>query len=422
MVKTKGSAPTPFRSGLYHGFLSVAVFGLVGAFIGGVIHIMGDPAAAGPSHEVALFQSVDGDVPPLRARANNENTLSLASVRGRELSADAADNEEPSLGVPDPDGEVRFADAPRLAARGVRINGKLVNPGQSYSEVEQGSAAVLEEPVVAPVVEAPTEPAKDEAETPSYARAFANPDNRPVVGLVIGGLGTSERQAISAIDDLPPEVTLSFVPDAKASLLRYARKKGHEVLMEVPMESHGYGRTRPHRHTLLSNAPAEDNIDRLDAVLRGKKEVYGVINHLGDKFIAAEGTTQPIMAHLEERGLAFFRHGTVRSGTLDEEAANLGVNYAAASTNIDTETDGAQIEAELFRLETEALDAGYALGTGFSYPLSVDLVAVWSQRLRDKGILLAPASAVAKAAAADDTVRTSRLRLAVGASTSLDAP
>ena len=65
----------------------------------------------------------------------------------------------------------------------------------------------------------------------------------------------------------------------------------------------------------------------------------------------------------------------------------------------------------MFKLETQALDEGMAFGTGFSYPLTVDLVARWSQRLADKGILLAPASAIAARQPKDQSFQTSQLSL-----------
>jgi len=206
-------------------------------------------------------------------------------------------------------------------------------------------------------------------------------------------------------------VTLSFVPTASADLLKYARRQGHEILLEIPMESAGSSRTRPHRDTLLANVDPVDNILRMNSLLRGKKELYGVINHKGDKFVTGEGMTAPMLAHLQERDLAFFQHGTLERTSLGEEAAKIEMSFAVAQENIDTEIRASFIEAQLFKLETQALDEGAALGTGFSYPLTVDLVARWSQRLADKGILLAPASAIVARRPKDESFLTTQLSL-----------
>src|SRR5438132_245088 len=47
----------------------------------------------------------------------------------------------------------------------------------------------------------------------AYARPFS-PDGHPRVALVIGGLGLNARATRQAIETLPAEVTLSFVPYA----------------------------------------------------------------------------------------------------------------------------------------------------------------------------------------------------------------
>ena len=58
------------------------------------------------------------------------------------------------------------------------------------------------------------------------------------MALVIGGLGLNAKSTRQAIEQLPPEVTLSFVPyaDGLQGWIDLARANGHEVLLEAPME------------------------------------------------------------------------------------------------------------------------------------------------------------------------------------------
>lgn len=417
MASRKDKSPSPVRAGFVHAFASFVVFGAVTALIGGAVHIAGDQAEAGPRYVVALFEDANEADTPLRAELKSASTRGVRtfSTDDRNVSEAAANIDEPSLGVADPGAGAPQPVARRASAepgaRGIRINGRLVTPGQSYSQIEQGSAGDNATEIVAASLNQSTAAVvKSE-----YARTFSNPDGKPIVSLIVGGLGTSYRQAISAIDDLPAEVTLSFVPDADSRLLRYARQKGHEILLEVPMESYGYGRTRPHGLTLRAGAPSDQNVGRLTSLLRGKSSLYGLINYQGEKFMATEGATQPILKEAAGRGLAFFQHGSTKRSTLAAEAADLGISFAAAARDIDTETGASFIEDQLFKLETEALENGHALGTGFSYPLTVDLIAAWSVRLQQKGILLAPASAAADAAvkAGNETPTLQTSQLAV---------
>ena len=58
------------------------------------------------------------------------------------------------------------------------------------------------------------------------------------MSLVLGGLGINYTHTRSAIDELPPEVTLSFAPHASGlqTWINRAREAGHEVLIELPLE------------------------------------------------------------------------------------------------------------------------------------------------------------------------------------------
>lgn len=422
MVHRKDTDPSPFRTGLLHGFLSVAVFGAVSILAGGAIHLTGDPAEAGPRQVIALFGAESGEHLALHLRMSDKalaSTLAL-DLDGTGQGEGVSEAAEPSLGIADP-GILPEEDIARVQVagmgRGIRINGKLVAPGQRFSQIEQdGSSQASASPAIDAVAreKAAIAAALSEPERVSYARPFENPDNKPIVSLIIGGLGTSYKQTISAIDELPPEVTLSFISNTNRDLLQYARRKGHEVLLEVPMESLGASRARANRDTLLANAPADENLLRLKSLLRGKREIYGVISYKGDKFVSDEEAAGPILTYLYEEGLAFFQHATLEDTPFEAAASTLSIEFAAAIENIDTETRASEIEEALFKLETHALDQGMALGTGSSYPLTVDLVSRWSRRLEDKGILLAPASSIAGENVRDSRFQTSQLDIQVG--------
>lgn len=411
MANAPASGPSPVASALVHGLLSFGFFSAVTAIAALAIHVTGDPAEAGPQRVVALFS------PTGEARTTLKDRFEVPSLGAARLALAGSEAQEPSLGVPDPEAASGARAAGPAASRaeagaGVRINGRTVLPGQSYLAVEQGSAAPGALPAGPPAGTAP-EPVQPAALSEAFsdnARAFSNPDNRPVIALVIGGLGTSARQSITAIDDLPSGITLAFVPDASPTLLRRARDTGHETLMELPMEADMIGRARPHAHTLLAGVPAETNAARLASLLQRKPGLYGVISSDGTKFAADRAAGSALIDELFARGLAFVQHPALGEAPFEAEADRAGLPFAAATVNIDDRADAETIEAELFRLETLALEEGYAFGTGFAYPLTVDMVAAWAERLDAKGIRLAPASAIA--ARRVPPVRTSSLPVA----------
>jgi len=426
MANSKQRDPSPIRAGFFHGFLSLAVFGSVSGLLGAGIHLTGDPAEAGPSQIVALFERNPDNTRSVRAQlVDQDQSFQSATLNTtRQEQSPSIASASPNLGVSDP-GQV--GETPRVRSvsadprpAGMTINGVFVPAGKSYRQVEEGgslspvtqiagsSTAATETAAASGAAPSPTV-ASVTISTPSQrnARDFDNPEGKPIVALIVGGLGTSARQTYAAIDDLPPEVTLSFIADASPRMIRRAREKGHEVLLEIPMEAYERGRTLPHSQTLLANGSVEDNQARLDNLLARGNELYGVINHHGEKFADADGALRPVLERLNARGLAFFRHASTPSRSFDAAAENQDITYAAASENIDTQVSAEAIERRLQQLESTALTDGAALGTGFAYPLTMDIIVSWTRRLEAKGILLAPASAIPSASA--PRIQTSQL-------------
>ncbi len=81
----------------------------------------------------------------------------------------------------------------------------------------------------------------------------------PRVAIVIGGLGLSQTGTQSAIDKLPPEVELAFASNGNSldRWMQAARRAGHEILMQVPLEPFDYPNVDPGRNTLTVDATPE---------------------------------------------------------------------------------------------------------------------------------------------------------------------
>jgi len=217
-----------------------------------------------------------------------------------------------------------------------------------------------------------------------------------MVGLVIGGLGMNATQTQLAIDDLPADVTLSFALDSKRldHWIKTARADGHEVLIEVPMEAYDYGRMKMHPDTLLAGADAKINLSRLDAVLSRTTGYFGIVNYQGAKFAADKASANPVLEHLGEKGLAFVDDGSFERTSLESLARANGLRYARAAGPIDTRQTPADISAELMELESLALEKGAAFGSGYGFPVTVEAAKVWISQLDEKGLILAPVSAI----------------------------
>ena len=224
-----------------------------------------------------------------------------------------------------------------------------------------------------------------------YARPFHD-NGKPKVALVVGGLGLNAAATRAAIERLPPEVTLSFVPyaDGLQAWIDLARADGHEVLLEIPMEPLDYPNNDPGPSTLMASAPKEETIKRLDWLLSRAVGYFGVTNYLGGKFVTAEPAMSLFTGALRARGLGFVDDGSAAHRGMT------GLPRASADAVVDEQLAADSIDRQLLALESSAQQHGQALGAGFAYPVTINEVIHWAQGLAGRGYQLAPASAIAR--------------------------
>ncbi|HUO99425.1 MAG TPA: divergent polysaccharide deacetylase family protein [Rhizomicrobium sp.] len=233
-------------------------------------------------------------------------------------------------------------------------------------------------------------------------RAYAVPvasDNRPKIAIVIGGLGISARATEYAIDNLPGPVTLAFAPYANdvQRWVSAARMKGHEVLLEVPMEPYDFPDSDPGQYTLRTGVGEDTNTKKLVWSLTRFTGYVGVTNLLGGRMLTDANALEPMLAYLSRRGLLFYDNGTSQHSVAGDVASRVGTPFGQASLTIDSIQAAMEIDHRLSDLETEARAKGSAVGSGFLYPVTVDRVNVWARGLSGRGLVLAPISALVSA-------------------------
>ncbi len=231
----------------------------------------------------------------------------------------------------------------------------------------------------------------------AYGRAFADPEERPRIAILLGPLGLIESASYSAIQQLPANVTLAFAPYTRnlSEWIAQARAGGHEVILHIPMEPFDYPDSDPGPHTLLTSVSADDNIQRLEWLLSRASGYIGVSNFMGDRFTTSADHIRPVLGVLKSRGLMFLDAQATRNSVAARVALDLGVPRALNNRFIDSEASRIAIDARLFELERIASSVGTAVGIGFPYPVTIERIASWAATLAGKGLVLAPLSAVA---------------------------
>ncbi len=270
-------------------------------------------------------------------------------------------------------------------------------PATVAKPVFAGRALVADPALIEQTSDGPLPRIADNGRAPMDAYAAVAPAaGHPKIALVITGLGFSARETAAALALLPAAVTFAFAPYSNDTQrwVAEARRQGHEVLVEVPMEPYDFPDSDPGPHTLRAGIDEEANTQRLVWALTRFTGYTGVTNLLGSRFMADQDSLSPVMTFLTRRGLLFYDNGSVSRSLAPQVAHRAGTAFAQSSVNIDRIQTAMEIDRRLSELETRARATGSAGGTGFVYPVTMQRVALWAQGLSGRGFVLVPASAI----------------------------
>ena len=236
------------------------------------------------------------------------------------------------------------------------------------------------------------------------ADAFAQPvkalpgkPDAPRIAIIVSGLGVSASATADAIAKLPGAVTLGFMPYGSdvAALAGRARARGHEVLLQVPMEPFDYPDNDPGPQTLLTSLTPPQNIDRLYWLMSRFQGYVGIAGAMGGRFTASEPSFAPVLRETAKRGLIFVDDGANPRSLAGRIAGANNLPFAKADVTIDAVPTASEIDHALGRLEMASRERSIAVGLSSGLPVAIDHIAKWAKTLADHGIQLVPITAVA---------------------------
>ncbi len=216
----------------------------------------------------------------------------------------------------------------------------------------------------------------------------------PRIAIVIGGLGIGAAATGNAISKLPPSVTLAFAPYG-TDMPRWAgraRGKGHELLLQLPMEPADYPDNDPGPQTLVSALTTEQNLDRLHWLLSRLQGYVGVMNLMGARFTANEAALSPILRDVAKRGLLYLDDGTAPKSAAAQIAGSIQAPFLKADLVVDTTPNWSEIDAALAKLEAIAAERGSAVGIASASPVAIERIARWAKAAESRGIRIVPLS------------------------------
>lgn len=305
-----------------------------------------------------------------------------------------------------------MAAAPGAAAGGAAAGGPMPGAGLVVASVTSASFAGIPEPPPEPPLADRPDPAlvedtslgplpkvSGDGRTPAqaYARPFDSRDDRPRIAVVVVGLGLSRAATEAAIRRLPAAVTLAFDahgPDL-ALWAAAARRAGHEILVEVPMESNDFPFVDAGPMALTTSVPGGENVRRLEAVLARLATYVGVVATTGSKFTARAESVRPVLLALKRRGLMYVDAVGDAEAAAPAVATEIGLSRAISDLVVDDEPSRAAIGARLERLEEIARERAVAVAVAHPHPVTMARLSAWAATLDDRNLALAPISAVA---------------------------
>ena len=226
----------------------------------------------------------------------------------------------------------------------------------------------------------------------------AVPKPGPRIAIFVGGMGLATGATRAAIDTMPPAVTLAFVPngDDVTASVESAKIKGHEILVQLPMQSGDAAGLGP--HSLRADAsPATLNAD-LDWLLTRFKGYDGVTNLLGAAVTGKAGPMTGVLKAVGARGLFFVDDGTSRRSLATSLAPGFGVTATQVDVVLDATADPAVVRANFDALIATARRKGAAIGMASGLPEHMAAIARYAGELGSQGIALVPVGVIARGA------------------------
>ncbi|HEY0266599.1 MAG TPA: divergent polysaccharide deacetylase family protein [Rhizomicrobium sp.] len=271
--------------------------------------------------------------------------------------------------------------------------------GSVTKPVYAGKALLADPALIENTAQGPLPRIADDGRKPMTAYAAPAASGKFKIAIVVSGLGLSASATRAALDALPSGVTLGFAPYAGdvGAWAAQARSRGHEILLEIPMEPFDFPDSDPGPHTLRSGSDEDANVQRLTWALTRFTGYAGVTNLLGQRFLSDTEALAPTLTNLGRRGLYFFDNGSAAQSVAPTVAGQVGLPLAQASTTIDTIQTALEIDRRLVELENQARANGSAVGAAFLYPVSIARIAAWAKSLQSRGFVLVPVSAIVTA-------------------------
>ncbi|MEZ5690988.1 MAG: divergent polysaccharide deacetylase family protein [Rickettsiales bacterium] len=228
-----------------------------------------------------------------------------------------------------------------------------------------------------------------------YAKNMKIDSSKPMIAIIVSGLGQYKYSLDHALR-LPENINLSFSPYSPNIdvLLSMARTSGHEVMLDLPMESIDYPASDPGPLGLLVSKDQQENEIKIKKIMAKNSSYVGFVTPKNEIFLENIDLAKSLIKILSMRGLMMIVGKKPAKQSIEELIEVDSTSNAIIDTVIDEELSESSINAKLLLLEQMAAKKGYAIGLIDSYPISIKYLEKWINRTKNHDFNLVPVSAI----------------------------
>jgi polysaccharide deacetylase 2 family uncharacterized protein YibQ len=234
------------------------------------------------------------------------------------------------------------------------------------------------------------------------SKAEALKPGKSYIAIVIDDVGVVADRSKRSIEELPKEVTLSFLPygDATAELAKQAYDLGHEVMIHLPMQpklsADGYV-VDPGEGALYTNLEISEIAPLTALNFKGLSSIaVGVNNHMGSKFTEWAAGLSEVFKVVEKHELMFLDSVTTANSAAESTVRQYDIPFLKRNVFLDHVIETDKILQALHKTERVAKSTGYAIAIGHPHDETTEAIKLWAKGLEAKNIQLVPITALIK--------------------------
>lgn len=215
------------------------------------------------------------------------------------------------------------------------------------------------------------------------------------IAVILDDMGVDLRNSAEAIQ-LPPEITLSYLPYALrlVTQTREAREHGHILMLHMPMSP--VGKEDPGPYALRSGMDLSDAHAELLKAMASFGGYVGLNNHMGSQATTDLSLMQMVAQELRQRGLFFVDSRTTAKSVAADVMRQYGVPVLTRNVFLDDEITEKFIRQQLGETEAIALRRGSVVVIGHPHALTLALLRSWIPTLSSKQLQLVPVTELLK--------------------------